>query len=107
MSARGTAAPDANNIAISAAYAAVTNDTVIGIAPIDAVNRVIVDGASTSAISASKGTGNYGTYVFYLGARGNASDRFNGKNYGTFFTNTIMSAAEILEAQTYLDAKRP
>jgi hypothetical protein len=42
-----------------------------------------------------------------MGARADASLRLNGKNYGTFFTNTTMSAAEILEAQTYLDAKRP
>lgn len=107
MSARGTVAPTAAKVAVSTTHAAVTTDTVIGIAPIDAVNRIIVEGAETVATDANKGTGNYGTYVMYLGARGNASDRFNGKVYTSFGTNTIMTAGEITQVRAYIDARRP
>jgi hypothetical protein len=103
---RGTAA----SVTTDAEGGAITipaTKTLIGIATIGDYARMIMNGVETTAPSNATGTGNYGNHVLYIGARNNSSLRFNGKIYGTFFTNTTMSAAEILAAQTYLDAKHP
>jgi len=87
---KGTITGDANSVAYSGALAIPNDSTVIAINPIDALSRIIVDGVETTAIDFDKGTGNYSTQVLYVGARANASSRWNGKNYNIFFTNTGM-----------------
>lgn len=64
-----------------------------------------VDGAVptlTTSNNAGAGAGNFGSYVPYIGARGNASLRFNGRVWGEICIGRALSEGEITQAQTYL-----
>lgn len=100
--ARGTVAQSA----LSGTILAPATNTVIGKATIGTPMDITTDGITVTTAT-STGTGNFGNYVLYMGARANVSTRFNGKNYQSFITNTILTASEIVQAQAYIDERRP
>lgn len=63
-----------------------------------------INGASASGNTNSQGTGNYGNYPAFIGARNNASNRFNGRVYflaarGAWTEGEALEMAETLAAK--------
>ena len=55
--------------------------------------------------SATAGTGNYGNYPFYIGARADSSLWFNGRLYGLVVAGKAASASEIASTEAWLNQK--
>jgi hypothetical protein len=64
-----------------------------------------VNGASAGTNSADQGTGNFGNYPLYLGARGGSSLWFNGRDYGLVVLGRTPTAAEITSMETWMNGK--
>lgn len=64
-------------------------------ADISADSLVFRDNGSGSSIASDQGTGNYGNYAFYWGARGGTSARWNGYDYGGALYAVVYSGAQL------------
>jgi hypothetical protein len=64
-----------------------------------------VNGAPGVVGTASQGTGNYGNYPLYIGARAGTSLRFTGNLFGLILRGAASSAAEIGHAERYFAKK--
>jgi len=64
-----------------------------------------VNAISVGSSSASLGTGNFGNYPLYFGARGGASIFFNGQEYQTIIVGRTLTATEITNTETYVNSK--
>lgn len=73
-----------------------------------AQNNYRVNGAAPGAEvtnTALAGTGNFGNYPIYIGARGGSSLYFNGNIYGLIIRGAASSAAQISGAENWLNGK--
>ena len=63
-----------------------------------------VDGAVPSLTDAGStlGLGPFGNFAFYIGARGDASVRFDGRIWGMILVGRVCTAAEIIDTEQYL-----
>ena len=90
---------------ISNVYAALLN--IGGSARVDEVvpriNGTVVQSVGTS--SANAGTGNFGSYVLFIGRRNNASLPFNGKAYQLIVRGALTDAATLAQAERYVGAR--
>lgn len=64
-----------------------------------------VNGTQAAISTTDQGTGNYGNYPLYLGARAGSSLWFNGRLYGMVIAGKQASAAEIASTETYINQK--
>jgi len=64
-----------------------------------------INGDQAAISTADQGTGNYGNYPLYIGARAGSSLWFNGRLYGLVVTGKQASAAEITSTETYINQK--
>ena len=64
-----------------------------------------VNGAQAAISSASQGSGTYGNYPLYIGARAGSSLWFNGRIYQLVVAGKQASASEITSTETYLNQK--
>lgn len=55
--------------------------------------------------AANAGTGNFGTYPLYIGARGGATTFFKGRIYQIIVRGGLSTATEIYQTEAFLDAK--
>ena len=92
------AAPDTNVLATSfdIAGAGISSEIV------PRVNGVI---EQDNPFGASAGTGNFGNYPLYIGARAGTTAWFNGRLYQMVVAGKQASAAEITSTETYLNQK--
>lgn len=87
-------------------YTAPITNVISGIGDISGPKAVLRVNAAQAAIStASQGTGNYGNYPLYIGARGGASLFFNGRLYGLVVAGKAASAGEIASTEAWLNQK--
>jgi len=63
-----------------------------------------INGAQTTS-TATQGTGNYGNYPLYIGARNNSSLFFNGRLYGLIARGAQSSTAEISNTESWMNVK--
>jgi hypothetical protein len=54
---------------------------------------------------ATQGTGNYGTFPLYFGARAGTSVFFNGYEFQTIIVGKTLTAAQITATETYVNSK--
>ncbi len=97
---------------VSTFTAPITNvvQTSIDIAQTGATNeaKFRVNGISPTIYSSSgtdAGTGNFGNYPLYIGARGGSSLWFNGRLYGLVVAGKQASASEIASTETFINQK--
>ena len=68
--------------------------------------KIRVNGTQEGSSTAGQGTGNYGNYPLFIGARNaGASLWFNGRLYGLVVAGKQASAAEVTSTETYLNNK--
>ena len=74
-----------------------------GIADISAPSAIIrVNGLQKDIVTTTQGTGNYGNYPLYIGARAGTSLFFNGRLYGLVVAGKSASASEIANTESFL-----
>lgn len=89
-----------------AAYASPATNIISGIGNISAPSAILrVNGSQVAQSTSSQGTGNYGNYPLYIGARGGASLFFNGRLYGLVVAGKAASAGEIASTEAWLNQK--
>ena len=64
-----------------------------------------VNGTQVSTSALNQGTGNYGNYPLYIGARASSSRFFKGNLYGLIIHGKAASADEIASTEAYMAAK--
>jgi hypothetical protein len=105
FASRGSAVANAT---VSAGYAAPVSAVLTGIGDVSAdTNNLRVNGNVVATDPADQGTGNYGSYPLYIGARAGTSLYFNGNLYGLALRGALSTADEIAQADRYLAARTP
>ena len=64
-----------------------------------------INGAQVAKNAAAQGTGNYGNYPLYIGARAGSSLWLNGRLYGMVVAGKAASASEITSTEAWLNQK--
>jgi hypothetical protein len=64
-----------------------------------------INNSSAFSLTSSLGTGNFGTYPLYFGARAGTSIFFNGQEYQTIIVGKTLTAAQITATETYVNSK--
>ena len=89
-----------------ATYPSPTTNILTGIGAISTpVSTLRVNGTQVSTNTSSQGTGTYGNYPLYLFARVGTWFCFNGQFYGAIIRGAQSSAAEIANAEAWLNQK--
>jgi len=64
-----------------------------------------VNGSVIATTTTTQGTGNYGNYALYFGARGGTSLYFNGYECQTIIVGKTLTATEVTNTETYVNSK--
>ena len=100
---KGTSSTGAGS---SSSYVSPITNVISGIGNISAPSTTLrVNGAQVAQSTATQGTGNYGNYPMYIGARAGTSLWFNGRLYGLVVAGKQASASEIASTEAYLNQK--
>lgn len=92
--------------AVNSGYAAPITNVISGIGNISAPSATLrVNGTQAAQSTATQGTGNYGNYPLYIGARAGSSLWFNGRLYGLVVAGKQASASEIASTEAWLNNK--
>ena len=87
-------------------YFAPITSVVTGLSDITAPSvNIRVNTVAAVANTSSSGTGNYGTYPLYFGARAGTSLFFNGYEFQTIIVGKTLTATEIANTETYVNSK--
>jgi len=99
---RGTATADAD----STGYAAPSTFVLCGQGDIPGDLSILRrNGIEEKRTTTDQGTGKYGNYPLYIGARGGSSLPFNGRMYGLVVRGAASTAAQITSVERYLAAR--
>ena len=91
---------------IGTGYGAPITNVFAAVGNISGPNAVMrVNGTQVAQSTASQGTGNYGNYPLYIGARAGSSLWFNGRLYGLVVAGKQASAGEITSCERYLNQR--
>lgn len=90
----------------NAAVAAPVTNVVSGIAEIATdTNLLRVNGVQVASDSTNQGTGNFGTYPLYIGARNNSTFWFNGHLHSLIIAGSAVSAGNISATEQWVAGK--
>jgi hypothetical protein len=96
---RGTAEGAAG---VGPIYSAPITNVLTGIGDISGdLATLRVNGTQVAQSTADQGTGNYGTYPAFFGARAGTSLFFNGREYSQFAINRLLTANELAQIERY------
>ena len=99
---KGITASDAN----ATGYSAPTTNVLSGIGNISGDQSILrINGTQAAISTADQGTGNYGNYPLYIGARAGTSLFFNGRLYQMIVAGKQANAVEISETEKYINSK--
>ena len=102
---RGSALPLTAAVS-SAIYPPPITNVVSGIGNISGDQAILrVNGSQAAISTADQGTGNYGAYPLYIGARAGTSLWFNGRLYQLVIVNKIPTADELKSTETTINRK--
>lgn len=91
---------------VNSSVAAPATNVLSGIGNISAPSAILrVNGNQVVQSTTTQGTGNYGNYPLYIGARAGTSLWFNGRLYGLVIAGKAASASEIANTETWLNQK--
>lgn len=106
IAGRGTASVSASQLITVSSFVAPLTNTLTGLFNISAsTNNIRVNGTSRGTATGVQGTGNYGTYPLYFGARAGTSLFFNGQEFQTIIVGKTLTATEISNTETYVNSK--
>lgn len=90
----------------SGVFAAPVTQVFTGIGNIPgSVDQLRLNGTLAGSNGASQGTGNYGNYPLYIGARAGTSLYFNGRLYSFIVRGATSSATQITNTENYVNTK--
>jgi hypothetical protein len=90
----------------STGYTAPISNVLTALSDISSPSGVLrVNGSQVGQSTATQGTGNYGNYPLYFGARAGTSLFFNGQEYQTIIVGKTLTAAQITATETYVNSK--
>ena len=90
----------------SSAHAAPSIDVVTGLADIsDDTALIRTDGTQEGSNGGDQGTGNYGTYPLFIGARAGTSIFFTGRVYALIIRNVLTSGLQLDNLEGYIAGK--
>lgn len=96
----------APSFARAASTSVATNYVVTGIADISADTCIARrNGVQIQSTATDQGSGNWGVYDAYLGARGGTSRFFNGRLYALIVINRVLTAGELASAEAWAASK--
>lgn len=96
----------AASFARAASTSVATNYVVAGIADISADTCIARrNGVQIQSTVTDQGSGNWGVYDAYLGARGGTSRFFNGRLYALIVINRVLTAGELAGAEAWAASK--
>jgi len=101
---RGTlsARADTTNIA----YSAPVTSIIVGAGGISGDQAILrINGAQVASSTADQGTGNYGNYRLYIGARAGTSLFFNGRLNQLIIRGATSTPAQITNTENYINSK--
>ncbi len=88
---------------INSAASAPTSRVISGISEISGASTILrLNGVQVSSSSASLGTGNFGSYPLYIGARNNSSLWLNGQLYSLAVVGSAVSAGNIAAMESWV-----
>jgi hypothetical protein len=94
------------NLGANDAFPAPRTGVISGTADIGARTRATrLNGALVASGTASLGTGNFGTYPLFIGARNNASNRFNGRLYQLVIRGALTGTPVLEQLEGFVNAK--
>jgi hypothetical protein len=100
---RGTVTANATSLAN---YAAPISNVLTGIGDIAApLAELRVNGTQAASVTFSQGTGNFGNYSLFIGARNQTSLYFNGWMSQLIGVGAATSASQIVSTETYVNTK--
>jgi hypothetical protein len=89
-----------------AGYAAPITNVLTGISNISGDSAILrINGTQAASSTTDQGTGNYGNYSFYIGARADTSSFFNGWMYSLTVRGAQSSASEISAMESWVAGK--
>ena len=89
-----------------AQYKSPNTKTISGIGSISGSQSILrINGVQAAQSNTIQGTGNYGNYPLYIGARAGSSLWFNGRLYGLVVAGKAASASEIASTEAWLNQK--
>jgi hypothetical protein len=92
--------------AVASSLAAPRTNVLVGTADIAGDSCIIrVNGAVADTEAGDQGTGNYGTYPLFIGARNNSSLRFNGHLHSLIIAGSAVSAGNISATEQWVAGK--
>lgn len=101
---KGSAAPATTTTLAN--FASPVTNVVTGIGEIATdVTTIRVNGSVAASSSVDQGSGNFGSYAFYIGSRGGSSLFFNGRIYYLCAHFGAVSAAQITQIEAIVNAK--
>ena len=90
----------------ASSYAAPITNTLNMAANISAPSlNANINNVSAVTDTSLQGTGNYGNYALYFGARAGTSLYFNGQEYQTIIVGKTLTATQITATETYVNSK--
>jgi hypothetical protein len=90
----------------SSSYVAPITNVVTGLSNITAPSVTLrVNGSDIQTSTGTQGTGNYGNYPLYFGARAGLGLFLNGQEYQTIIVGKTLTATEISNTETYVNSK--
>jgi hypothetical protein len=94
--------------AIATPYVAPIFNTITGISEISSDTMIIrINGAQVATSASDQGTGNYGNYVTYFGARAGTSLYFNGLEFSTIIRGALTSGTLLTRTEQYVARQTP
>jgi len=92
--------------ALASGVAAPITRVVTGLSDIGADQCVIrLNGTQIDSDTGDQGTGNYGTYTLFLGARNGNSNRFNGRLYNLIVRGASTTGTTLTNTETWVNGK--
>jgi hypothetical protein len=102
----GSAAFAEANLTVASGYTAPITNVLTGIGDISGdVSTLRVNAIQAATNAADQGTGNYGNYPLYIGARNNTINFFNGWMYSLTVRGAQSSASEISAMESWVAGK--
>jgi hypothetical protein len=102
---KGSLAFSANTFVTTAAITAPNTRVLVATNPIDSFSKIRENTVSRTAVSSTKGTGNYANATLYIGSRANTSEYIDGNIYSLFAYTDIKTGADLTAIETYLAEK--
>jgi hypothetical protein len=93
-----------NQVAVTAAFPAPRTNVFSALHDISGdLSRIRINQTLGTDGTGDQGSGNFGTYPLYIGARGDTSLRFNGRLYALIGRGALSDAVDLANTEAYVN----